>query len=302
MTGIDAYIRDLDTRLHVGRHRRAAILDEVRDHLTESAGAAIRGGVTPVQAEADAVTAFGLPQDMARQFNAAAGARAMRRAPMVASLTGAVVVAVFLSVAVSQPRSDHPASVDTQVTFFAAVLGFQIALVAGVRAASRAAAAWRTSATSGDDRSLVRRSAIISMSALCAGTLALTANFALVTRHTAHTNSAAFAAGGVALILAAVTGLVMTVRLGINPDDIDSHSARRTPQALTLGESVIARVYPHPIVACTAATIAATTWAMNGSETAFPASVWWGGAEGITVIAAFILLGPLLGLRPAPTS
>ena len=299
MSKIDAYLSNLDSRLAVGHRHRREILDEVRDHLSESIAAAVGNGVAPDVAEVNAVTAFGVPQELARQFNAAAGARAMRRSPLIAGITGIAVVGAFLFAAMAQPHSSRPASVGMQMSFFAAVLGFQIALVAGARGASRAAAVWRTSATAGADRDLVRRSALVSTGALLVGTLAMATNFFLDARHVPHASAGALAAGGLAMVLAAVAGLVATSRLRVNAKDVDCHTARCTPRALTLGELAIAHLYRHPVLTCAAATSAATFWAMHGSETTFPASLWWGISEAVTVIVAFAVLGPTLELRPA---
>jgi hypothetical protein len=302
MSNIEAYLSDLDSRLAVGHGRRREILEEVRDHLSDSVAAAVGNGVAPDVAEVDAVAAFGAPRDLARQFNAAAGARAMRRAPAIAGVAGVAVVGAFLLAASAQPHSTRPASVTMQVSFFAAVLGFQIALVAGARGASRAAAVWRTSATAGADRELVRRSALVSTGALLVGTLAMATNFFLDARQVSHADAGALAAGGLAMVLAAAAGVVATSRLSVNADDVDSHTARHTPRALTLGDHAIAHLCRHPVVACAAATSAATFWAMRGSETIFPASLWWGISEAVTVIVAFVVLGPSLELRPAQFS
>ena len=299
---IDEYIRELASGLHLGRRRCAAVLDEVLDHLSESANAAVRRGIAPLEAQINAVATFGVLEDVIRQFNAAAGARAMRRIPMVTAATGIVVISVFLSIARSQPRTGHSASVAMQVSFFAAILGFQLALAAGIRGASRAATVWRTSAAFANDRSLVRRSAVISMGALCMGALALTVNFFFDARQGSHANAVALVAAGAAMNVVAIAGLVMSLHLRVNPGDTDSHPAQDTPHVMFLGESIVARLYRHPVAACTLATFVASAWAINGSEATFPSALWWGIGEAITVIAAFIWLGPTLELRSAKTT
>ena len=142
MTTIEAYLADLSSRLHVGRRSRAALISEVRDHLTESTERSCASGAPRVQAEANAIETFGSTTLLARQFNAAAGAQAMRRAPFIALTTGATVVGGFLAAAIAQPRTSQRATAPMQVSFFLAVLAFQVAVTAGARGASRALATW----------------------------------------------------------------------------------------------------------------------------------------------------------------
>jgi len=78
---------------------------------------------------------------------------------------------VFAALIVAGKTQPHPAvpmraTVATQVSFFAAVLAFQVAVVVGVSAVSRALAVWHTSAGHGDDRAFVRRCATILTGAL----------------------------------------------------------------------------------------------------------------------------------------
>jgi hypothetical protein len=245
---------------------------------------------------------FGAPALIARQFNAAAGAAAMRRATIAGFLTGATVVMAFLLAAISQPRSADPAPPAMQVSFFVGVLAFQVAVTAGACAASRAAATWRRAAACGHDRAFVRRCAIVSMLALFGGVLAVTTNMALDAYQAAHANVMPLAVGAAAMIAAVTAGLLVAIRLDVNTTDNDSQAAGAdTPDLLLAGESAIAFVHHHPVLCCLAATGAATTWAMTQTDaSSITAALPWGISEAVTVITAFVLLGPTLGLRRPP--
>jgi hypothetical protein len=302
MTAIDAYVADLASRLRVGRRTRATLLDEVRDHLTDSAEHAIAAGSTHDRAETDAVDAFGSTALVARQFNAAAGVRAMRRAPLIAIVAGSSVVAGFLAAAIPQPTTTQQATPPMQVTFFFAVLALQVAITAGACGASRVLAVWRSSATSGYHRAFVRRCTIISVAALAGGVMSLIVNFVLDLRQAPHAEGAALAAGAAVMILAAATGLVTALRLQVNAadNDTEAHNAE-SPRLYRVGEATIAVVHRYPITSCAIVTLAAAAWAMSHAEApSFLAALPWGIAEALAVVVAFVALGPILGLRPTP--
>lgn len=303
MSAIDEYAADLSSRLRVSRTRRTTMLDEVRDHLLEYAERACALGAPRDQAEADAITAFGSPASMARQFNAAAGAKAMRRSPLVAVAAGMSVVVSFLVAAISQPKATQQATPPMQVFFFLGVIAFQVAVISGACGASRAVARWGTSATSGRDREFVRRCSIISMAALSAGVLAVTINMFLDARQASHANGIALAAGATVMIVAATAGLVTAMHLDVNAADDDVEAGGSgSPALLMIGEALISLVHRFPVLSCAAATLAATTWAMSQAETAtIVGSLPWGISEAAAVIAGFVLLGPALGLRSAAT-
>lgn len=65
---IDLYIEKLLAKMVVDDDQRAAIEREIRSHLEEAAAAAVEKGLTPEQAEREAVLAFGQPSVVARQF------------------------------------------------------------------------------------------------------------------------------------------------------------------------------------------------------------------------------------------
>ncbi len=299
MTVIESYLADLSSRLHVSRGSRAALVAEVREHLLESAERACANGAARQQAETNAVAAFGSTTLMARQFNAASGARAMRRAPVVALVTGATVVGGFLVAAVARPGTSQQATAPMQVSFFLAILAFQVAVTAGARGASRAFATWRTSAAAGLDRALVRRSTIICTAALLSGAVLLSTNFVLAAHHSPNMRGVALGIGAFTMTVTAIAGLALALHLNINPDDNDDGiDSTHTSSLLQVGETTISLVSRHPLASCTTVTVAATAWAMTHAEAHnFTAALPWGIGEAVAVITTFMILGPSLGLR-----
>jgi hypothetical protein len=299
MTAIDGYLADLGARLRVDRRRRSMLLDEVREHLLDAAHQRMEAGQPGDRAEEAAVQAFGSSAVIARSFNAAAGARAMRRAPIIGFLAGGAVVTALLIVVLTQPRGSEQATPAMQVSFFLGLLAFQVAVVAGGRGASRAAALWRSSASCGADRAFVRRCTVASMVAAGIGALSVAASLVLAARQASP--ALALAAGAAAMVAAAAAGLLLTLRLDVNADDDDpAASGTRSPALLGLGETVIGFACRHPVASCVAAVVAGTTWAMRQAEAASVANALpWGIGEAIAVIAAFLLLGPMLQLRPS---
>ena len=299
MNGIDIYLSELDLLLSADKKSRTAILEEVRDHLLESTERGTDSETSYLEAELEAVTAFGSPHIVARHFNAALGAKAMRRAPKIAFTAGAMVVASFLFAAINQPKGATQATLASQVTFFSAVIAFQFALVAGGCAASRALATWQVSAISGASRSFVRRCTLVSMTALLAGASTMTVNFFFDAQHSKGANGISLAVGALLMVIAAGFGLFGVWRLKVNAlDDDPDANAFRTRGLYVFGESAVGCVRRYPASACTIVAIAATAWIMSHAETAtLVGSLPWGSAEFASVVAGFLILGPTLGLR-----
>ena len=138
------------------------------------------------------------------------------------------------------------------------------------------------------------------MAAVTAGVLAITTNLLLDARQSSRANGLASAVGAAGMIAAVAVGLLTTLRLNVNAADEDTEAGSVRPPALfTLGESVIALVRRRPVVSCAAVTMAAATWAMLQAETAtVPGALPWGISEAVAVVAGFVLLGPVLQLRP----
>lgn len=299
MSAIEEYIRDLDALLNVGRRERATILEEVRDHLIQSAQRLSDSSIALSLAESTSISAFGSPALIAGRFNAVAGGKAMRRVPMINFLSGMIVVLSFLITAVNQPHTNLQATISQQVSFFTSVIAFQVALVAGLCGLFRALASWSTSESSGSQRAQVRRCAIISLVALMSGVVALTTNFVFAANRGTGTNRIAFIMGSIAMLISAGVGLFYTFTLQVNDGDEDQvlHSILGH-KFLTLGESALNLIRRFPVLSCSSVTALSVVWVMAHAEsTSFFAAYPWGVAQAIAVVIGFLVLGSKLGLR-----
>jgi hypothetical protein len=299
MTEIDRYISELTSRLKVGARTRTRILAEVSDHLDDAIAYRMQTTERLEQAASEALDAFGSPLALASQFNAEAGARAMRRAPIVAFAGGLAVVTGFVVAGATQPQSATPtnATIATQISFFAAVLAFQIAVVAGMCAAARALARWRTSARRGADRQFVRQCTVISTGALGVAAVGWASTMSLALNRLVDPNRATLAIGGVIMVCAAGTAIAAAHRLQVNPSDDADDRPDDTSRFLGVGERVIEFVRAHPVASCGGAAALSVWPAMSHAETTLAGALPWGMAQAATVVMGFILLGPALGLR-----
>ncbi len=300
MSEIEEYLNDLSARLKVGRKKRDEILEEVRDHLLQSVESLSAHESSSMDAESQAVTAFGPLTLIASQFNADAGAKATRRAPIIALTTGASVVAVFLLAVINQPKTTALANLPQQITFFLSVIAFQFALVAGVCGLSRSVATWKTSASSGTGRAYVKRCITVSMIALSIGTATMAANFIFDMHRGTPRSGMVLTVGASSMVLVAVIGLTSVIKLPVNSssENLDLHSSH--PRALfEIGESTINLVRRFPFLSSLFTVLAASAWVMAHAESStFIGAFPWGIAEAISVIAGFLFLGRTLGLRP----
>jgi hypothetical protein len=104
---MDAYLRRLGRRLWVVPHRRSRLLREARDHLLAATESGMARGLTPREAEAEAVARFGPPGRITRYEVREAGAL---WASVLAGLAAlAVSLLVLASRADVQPLFDYHA-------------------------------------------------------------------------------------------------------------------------------------------------------------------------------------------------
>jgi hypothetical protein len=299
VTGVEEYIADIGSRLNIGTRGRSRILTEVADHLDDAIARRVESGAPRDHAETAALEAFGSPRLIARQFNAEAGARAMRRAPVFALAAGLAVFAGFVVAGTTQPHSATPtdAALATQIAFFASALAFQVAVVAGICAASRALSRWRSSAGRGADRQFVRRCAIISTGALGVAAAGWATTMALAVGQFADPNRATLLAGAVLMVCSAGVAIAATVRLQVNPTDADASAPDETTGLSGIGELVIEHVRRHPVASCAAFAALSVVPAMTHAETTVAGALPWGVMQAAAVVLGFIVLGPSLGLR-----
>lgn len=301
MTDIAQYLSELDSQLHVGRKQRLAILEEVQDHLLESAERLSSKGILRGHAEVGATSAFGFLPTIAGQFNANAGAKAMRRAPVITVMAGLAVVALFLLAVTRQPKSIAQANVYQQATFLLSVISFQFYVIAGACGISRALAIWHCSTNSGSGREYVRRCTVISMTALTLGILTMSLNFLFDVHRASPTRGLPLTLSAISMLLVASMGLIGVIKLQVNPfSEYPDISSKHRNILFTSGESAIDIVRRFPVQTSLLATIVTSSWVMFRAETSSFFGAWpWGVTEAVSVIAGFYLLGPVLELRSA---
>lgn len=299
MIDVDLYISELDSCLLVGDRARARILVEIRDHIDDAIADRERTGELRDRAVERALDAFGSASWLATQLNADAGTRAMRRAPFVAFMAGLAVFAGFLVAGTTQPRTSVPtnANLVTQAAFFVAVLAFQIAVVAGICAASRALAVWQITTVSSDDRQLVRRCAIISTGALGVSAVGWAITMGLALTRLVDPNTATVVLGGVIMIASASLAIAAMCRLHVNPADNAGDAQAASTGFFGLGEQSIGLVRRYPIASCLSVAALSALAAMAHAETTLTGALPWGAIQAATVVLGFVALGPALGLR-----
>ena len=291
MTAVERYLRDLSSAVRTRGRARRRLLDECREHLSDSA--AIHG-------DAEAVRRFGDAAELATSFDVEI---ATDRAVHATVATGVAVVSVGASTVALLNATDPGASAVTAwaVVFFGSA---QAAGVCGLLASLRAAAMSHRSATPTDVLLLCRRNSL----ALAFSALAL---FAAAAAVPGHASAAAVLPGPVIASVAAVAVLrvrALVRKLGASRclkvqapwsdlrairrrrhDDADVDvGSSRTP-ARTLGLTLVIAV------------ICAFVWdrldyGANGSALSSA------GIEAAMVLVGFLLLGPALGLWSARRS
>ena len=101
---IDDYLDALQFRLRGAPRDVRRMLRETEDHLNDSAAAGVEAGLTPEDAERQAVERFGRIEDIARRFNRSAPVPRLRAGPLLeqaATLGGIALAAIGLSGAIA---------------------------------------------------------------------------------------------------------------------------------------------------------------------------------------------------------
>lgn len=294
---IDRYLNELGSHLRVGGRRRARILEEVRDHLHDAVADRESRGIDRERALQDAVSAFGPADRLAVQFNAQVATVSMRRIPFIAVTAGVTVVGGFLLAVTTPSRRAFPASarVGVQASFLVAVLGLQVAFVAGARAASLVASHWRSPAAPTQDRDLVHRAGAICASGLGVAAVGWTSAVLLTLHRLAHPHALGVA-GTVVMIASAATAAVLIARQPVNPDDEGDASPERAG-VLEVGEHLIGAAKRRPAPSCAAVATLGAPAAMPHAETSVIAAVPWGLGQAAAVVTGVVSAGALLGSR-----
>ena len=203
-----------------------------------------------------------------------------------------------------QPDVGAPASASpvVQVAFFAAVLAFQAAAVAGFCAASRAAARWPNHGVRADDRIFVHCCSTVSAAGLGVAAVGWATAVGLSLGMLAHPDTATLAAGAAMMIGGALGAGVFVARLRVNAADEAGDDDTVSSGVVVLGERSIGVVRRYPLLSCAVVALLCAAASMAHAETTVYGALPWGLAQAVAVVAGFVLLGPALGFRRHATS
>jgi len=290
------YVAAIGRLLQVSSRQRARIMADIREHLDDAVAELIARGADPSAAEASAVAAFGAAAVVAAEFNVHASAIRIRRLPAIMAATGVLLIAGFVLAARAHSRETTavaaaPARVWTQITFFAAVLGLQFAVVAGLRLLARVAAIWRT-APDAADVALVRHAGVAFVGGLVVASCGWSAILIEARGGLVASHSAAVAAG-LAMMLTATLAAAVAIagqwgRFTFHADA--GTAAVRNPWRGGVGEWTIRRLGRWPTATCAMVALIAAIAAMSHAETTVVGALPWGAAEASGVIAGYLLL------------
>ncbi len=139
--------------------------------------------------------------------------------------------------------------------------------------------------------------AMVSIGAVAVAATGWTATVALAAHRLTHPNTAAAVVGGAVMLAGAALGIAAIRQLRVNPSDGAAGPDVERSGLLNVGERCIAVVISHPVVSG-GVVAALSVWpAMARAETTVAGALPWGAAQAAAVIAAFVVLGPVLELR-----
>lgn len=331
---IAALLAELGRLLPAGGRRRRVLL-EAEDHLRCAVEAGVAAGLDPAAAEAAAVRGFGPPALVARRVREELGSRAATAATQLGLALLGVLAAVFL-LRFTEVANDAGAPrwwPDEPLLSLISLLAIEVAVVAGAVTAVRLLR-HGAAATAGAVRGALLRSLLV---AALAGAVAALGDAVAALRHLDAVRSSALALavavlGLLILLLAAATAAAGVRGLRVAPtgdraphpvDDLAGlvllglgGLERRAPRAAARLRGVVERItaaalrHPrlltlvdlrrHPWRVCAALASLATALETAGfvPRDGLVVALAEGLLQGVAVVAAFALLGPVLGLRP----
>jgi hypothetical protein len=331
---IAALLAELGRLLPAGPRRRRVLL-EAEDHLRCAVEAGVAAGLDPAAAEAAAVRDFGPPALLARRIREQLGSRAAAAASQLglALLTVLAAIAVLRFTEVANDAGAPRWWPDEPLLSILTLLAVEVAVVAGAVTAVRLLR-HRRAATGSAVRGALLRGLLVA--AVAGGVAALGDGLAAL-RHLDEVRSSPLAlvvAGlGLAVVVlaaatsaAAVRGLRVAPTADPAPHPVDdlagllllglgglerrapglaarlrrtvertAGAARRHPRLLTL---VDLRGHPWRVCAALAGLAGALETVGFVPRDGLAVALAEGLVQGVAVVAAFALLGPVLGLRP----
>jgi hypothetical protein len=297
MNNVDRFLDDFNAALRTGRRYRARAVAEIREHLADAVEMySAAGHPNPDHL---AVAAIGTPVGLADRFNAEAATRRLLRTPWwagvaLAALAGGVLIPLFGRT----PRPVVAAPAFAQIVFFAATLAAQVAVVALGRGVSLAVALRRDPHPAQADETMFGRAIQVSIAASAATAVGWVGALLTAAHRGAISGGSTLVAGIVVIAIGVISAaFVVAQRTRITNTAETRKSVAPSPGSLFVGERIIGFVRLHPITAAVATSVLAAAMAMWHAETTLSGSLVWGFAEIGAVVAGFLLLGPLLGLR-----
>lgn len=331
---IAGLLAELCRLLPAGARRRRVLL-EAEDHLRCAVEAGAAAGLDPGAAEAAAVRDFGPPALLARRIREQLGSRAAATASQLglALLTVLAAIAVLRFTEVANDAGAPRWWPDEPLLSLVTLLAVEVAVVAGAVTAVRLLR-HRRAATGSAVRGALLRGLLV---AVLAGAVAALGDGVAALRHLDEVRSSALALavaglGLAVLVLAAATTAAAVRGLRAAPttdpaphpvDDVAglvllglgglerrvpglagqlrrtmeraAGAARRHPRLLTLLDL---RGHPWRVCAALATLAAALETAGYVPRDGLTVALAGGLVQGAAVVAAFAVLGPVLGLRP----
>ncbi len=279
MSAVDDFMSELASLLHVRGSARRRLLRECRDHLEES---------TAHVGPDEAVRRFGSASALAASIDTEASVRRTRFSTLATS-AGVLAVGASTLALVTAADSEASAVVGWAVAFFAAA---QTAAVCAVLGALQAATLRRAPATASDLALLCRRNS-------CALVFAGLAMFCAGGAVPGNASAVVLLAGPAVALLAGVG--VLRARSLVRRLEPGRSRATRSPLE-DLGELVhlsLPTLRPTALLAAAAVGAAGAAFVWDRAEQATASSALAAsGIEVALVVAGFLLLGPVLGLRP----
>jgi hypothetical protein len=305
VNALDAYLSDLDAGLTVPGRLRRRIQAEVADHLASSLEREQALGYDRSEAESRAVRAFGAADRIARRFNVELASDRARRVPLLTFLTGVGVLATFLVQDFAMPRApwrDGDVPLAVAVPMIGAMLALQVAVTAGAVTLARMLARRRTPALPAADRAQLWRGGQVAVAALGVTVTGWTVSSAARLGYVHGSPRPVILGAATMAALVVTAGALLRRRRALTDDDPGDDGPAPGGAAgeggwLALPDAALALVrrFPRLAGAATAGLAAAGTFAHD--ETAMPMRLVDVAVEAAVVVAAFVLLGPMLGLR-----
>ncbi|MGV9847655.1 permease prefix domain 1-containing protein [Streptomyces sp. NPDC003442] len=105
---VEKHIADLTAVLHGPARAKARMIEEIRDGLTETVAAHIRGGSTPTRAADDAIREFGTPEELAPGCQRELTIAQARHTAWAVALTAPLLAACWYLASSTAPGQDGP--------------------------------------------------------------------------------------------------------------------------------------------------------------------------------------------------